>query len=185
MRKRAHRKPASKDRQPGAAMLNRIGLVVFDFDGVMTDNTVLVMQDGAEGVLCNRSDGLGIGMMKDAGIPMMVLSKEQNPVVAARCRKLKLDCLQGIDDKIGELTRIAAERSLTLDRVAYVGNDLNDVPCMAAVGLPIAVADAWPVAKRAARFITTRRGGHGAVREVCDWFLEARAKAGPDAETRP
>lgn len=165
----------SKSRTPPASLLRRIGLVVFDFDGVMTDNRVLVMQDGIEGVLCNRSDGLGIGMLRDAGVPMLVLSKEQNPVVTARCRKLKLECIQGIDDKPAALAKILAARGLTHDQVAYVGNDLNDVDCMRSVGLPIAVADAWPVAAKAAKFRTTRNGGHGAVREVCDWFLAARA----------
>lgn len=165
----------SKSRTPPASLLRRIGLVVFDFDGVMTDNRVLVMQDGTEGVMCNRSDGLGIGMLRDAGVAMLVLSKEENPVVSARCRKLKLECIQGIDDKPAALAKVLTARGLTHDQVAYVGNDLNDVACMKSVGLPIAVADAWPAAAKASKFKTTRRGGHGAVREVCDWFLAARA----------
>ena len=168
-------KPSSKRSALPKAALRKVRLLVFDFDGVMTDNRVLVMQDGTEGVMCNRSDGLGIGMLRDAGLSMLVLSKEQNPVVTARCRKLKLECLQGIDDKAAALTRILSERGLTPAQAAYVGNDLNDVPCMNLVGLPIAVADAWPIARKAAKFFTTRPGGHGAVREVCDWFLAARA----------
>ncbi|MFA6047131.1 MAG: HAD hydrolase family protein, partial [Phycisphaerales bacterium] len=156
---------------PAAARprLAKLALVVFDFDGVMTDNRVLVLQTGHEGVMCNRSDGLGIGMLKDAGIPMLVLSKEQNPVVAARCGKLKLECIQGIDDKPARLASLLRSRRIDPANVAYVGNDLNDVGCMEMVGLPIAVADAYEPALKAAKMVTTRPGGYGAVREVCDW----------------
>lgn len=166
----ARPRPAS----PPRALLRRIELLVFDFDGVMTDNRVLVMEDGREGVFCNRSDGLGLGMLRDAGLPMLVMSKERNPVVAARCRKLELECVQGVDDKVEELRRRCATRAVPLAHVAYVGNDVNDEACMRAVGLPIAVADAWPAARKAAKFVTARPGGYGAVREVCDWFLAAR-----------
>ena len=151
-----------------------ISLLVFDFDGVFTTNQVLVMQDGTEGVLCNRSDGLGIGMLKKSGMPMLVLSAEVNPVVAARCRKLNLDCVQGEADKLGALKRILKERNLDPKTVAYVGNDVNDVPCMQHVGFPISVADSWPSVHAHAKRTTTRPGGHGAVREVCEWFLEAK-----------
>ncbi len=159
---------------PAPVDLARIQLLVFDFDGVWSNNQVLVMQDGTEGVLCNRSDGLGLEMLRKNGMAMMVLSKEANPVVAARCRKVKIECLQGIDDKLTELRRISTERSVPLSAIAYVGNDLNDVECMKAVGLPIAVADAFPQALAAAAVITSRPGGNGAVREVCEWFLRAR-----------
>ncbi|CAG1001468.1 3-deoxy-D-manno-octulosonate 8-phosphate phosphatase (KDO 8-P phosphatase) [Phycisphaerales bacterium] len=161
---------------PSPALIKRIALVVFDFDGVMTDNTVLVMQDGTEGVLCNRSDGLGIGLMKDAGFSMLVISKEQNPVVSARCRKLGLECMQGVDDKPAALARVLQDRGLSPAHAAYVGNDVNDVECMRMVGMPVAVADAWPAALKAAKFVTKRPGGHGAVREVCEWFLGARGR---------
>ncbi len=159
----------------GRAMtpLERVRLVAFDFDGVWSNNQVLVMQDGTEGVLCNRSDGLGLGMLRAAGMAMVVLSKEENPVVAARCRKLQIPCRQGLDDKLTVLAGIAADREITLAEVAYVGNDVNDVPCMRAVGVPIAVADAYPEAIAAAALLTGRRGGDGAVREVCGWFLGA------------
>lgn len=156
--------------------LAALRLVVFDFDGVMSNNQVLVLQDGTEGVLCNRSDGLGVEMLHGAGVAMLVLSKEQNPVVAARCRKLRIECLQGIDDKVAELVRVLDERSIPPSAVAYVGNDVNDVGCMKMVGLPIAVADAYPQAVRVARLVTGRPGGHGAVREVCEWILAARQR---------
>lgn len=161
--------PTHSDRD----LLRSIRLIVWDFDGVWTDNRVLVLEDGTEGVMCNRSDGLGIGMLSKAGMAMLVLSKETNPVVSARCRKLSVDCMQGIDDKASVLRKLAETRGIDLRQICYVGNDLNDLPCMQVVGLPIAVADAWPAVMPAAKFITTRNGGHGAAREVCDWFLGA------------
>ncbi|MFZ4576366.1 MAG: KdsC family phosphatase [Phycisphaerales bacterium] len=172
------KKPPARARTRGVtrAELAAVQMLVFDFDGVMTDNRVLVMQDGTEGVLCNRSDGMGIGMMRDAGVPMMVISKEENPVVAARCRKLKLECMQGVDDKLPALLGVLEQRGFAPERVAYMGNDINDLPCMMRVGLPIAVADAYPQVLGVARWITTRAGGFGAVREVCDRFLAARAQ---------
>jgi len=154
-----------------------IRLLIFDFDGVMTDNRVLVMQDGTEGAVCNRSDGLGIGNLKEESIKngwnlsMMVMSKERNPVVGKRCEKLKLECRQGIDDKLSELQRVIQERGISLGQVAYVGNDINDLACMRVVGLPIAVGDAYPPVLAVAKGVTTKLGGHGAVREVCDWFI--------------
>lgn len=160
------------------ARLAGIRLVVFDFDGVMTDNRVLTLQDGTEGVFCDRSDGLGIGLLARTGIGAMVLSKEPNPVVAARCRKLKLECVQGIDDKLPELKRQLEARGLKPAQVAYVGNDVNDEACMAHVGLPIAVADAYPGAMRLAVLVTQKLGGRGAVREVCEWLIGAQKGRG-------
>lgn len=161
-------------RQPQVPV-SEVRLLIFDFDGVWSNNQVLVLQDGTEGVLCNRSDGLGLELLRHRGLPMMVVSKEANPVVAARCRKVKIECRQGIDDKLAELNRISAERQIPLRNMAYVGNDVNDVPCMEAVGLSIAVADAYPEAMAVASVVTSRRGGDGAVREVCQWFLSSQA----------
>lgn len=157
------------------ALLRGIELLVFDFDGVMTDNRILVFDDGREAVLCNRGDGLGLEMLRKAGVPLAVISKEINPVVGARCTKLKIPYLQGVEDKLAELTRIVRERGLDLSRVAYVGNDVNDLECMHAAGVAIAPADAHPDALLAADVVTAAPGGFGAVREVCDLLLAARA----------
>lgn len=157
--------------------LASVRFVVFDFDGVWTDNRVMVMQDGTEGVLCDRSDGLGLEMLRESGMGMLVLSKERNPVVAARCAKLKIECVQGIDDKLSALTSICLDRGIPLEATAYVGNDVNDVACMRAVGVPVAVADAYPQAIAAAVLVTNRPGGRGAVREVCQWILQAKGPA--------
>ncbi len=159
--------------------LSGIRLLVLDFDGVLTDNRVLVHQDGSEAVRCDRSDGMGIERLRAGGrVEAVVLSKETNPVVAARCRKLKLECAQGQDDKLPELKKMAAARGLTASQVAYVGNDVNDLEAMAWCGTAIAVADAYPRVLAAADLVTRRPGGRGAVREVCDLLLAQQPDRG-------
>lgn len=162
-----------------AALLRRLKLIVLDFDGVLTDNRVIVLQDGTEAVVCNRSDGLGISTVRNLGVEFLVMSKEQNPVVQARCTKLGLPCISGCDDKAGRLRIETDRKGIDLAEVAYVGNDINDVSCLEIVGLPVCVADAWPVALEHARLITRRRGGEGAVREFCDLVVAARRPAAP------
>ena len=149
-------------------------LVVFDFDGVMTDNRVRVHQSGDEAVWCHRGDGLGIARMKDAGFEVVVLSTETNPVVAARCRKLTIEAVHGCDDKLHALEELARERKVSPAQIAYVGNDVNDLACMQWVGWPIAVADAVPEVRAVARWVTRAPGGGGAVREVADRLLASR-----------
>jgi YrbI family 3-deoxy-D-manno-octulosonate 8-phosphate phosphatase len=146
----------------------RVGAVVFDFDGVFTDNRVLVHEDGAESVLCNRSDGWGIGELRATGVPMVVISTEQNPVVSARCRKLGLECVQNARDKAAELERWLNDRAIPPSSVVFVGNDVNDVDCMKMVGCSVVVADAHPSVKRIADIVLSSPGGRGAVRELTD-----------------
>lgn len=157
-----------------ATVSRRLKLLVFDFDGVMTDNRVWVLEDGREAVACWRSDGLGLSALHASGIECYVLSTERNPVVGARCRKLKLEYEQGCDDKPEALRRLVAERGLSMAEVAYMGNDVNDLECLQMVGLPIIVQDAHPSVHRAARWRTKAPGGQGAVREVCDVLVAAR-----------
>ena len=148
-----------------------IKLLVFDFDGVMTDNRVLVDQDGREAVFCHRGDGYGIGLVKKTGLDVMVLSTEPNPIVMHRCKKLKIPCVHNCPDKLTAMKEIAQEKELMAEQIAFVGNDLNDLEVMQWVGLPIAVADAMPAILAVAKRVTERVGGDGAVREVCEWFL--------------
>jgi YrbI family 3-deoxy-D-manno-octulosonate 8-phosphate phosphatase len=162
-----------------AARLAAIRLLVFDFDGVMTDNRVVVFEDGREGVLCSRGDGMGMDRLRAAGLAVAVISKEGNPVVTARCRKLKIPCVQGVGDKLPVLSGVVAEQGIGLDDVAYMGNDINDLECMQAVGLAIAPADAEPEILRIAGLVTIAKGGFGAVREIADLIVAARA-AEPD-----
>jgi len=143
-------------------------LVVFDFDGVMTDNRVWVGEHGDERVACNRSDGLGLDRLRRLGVECFVLSTETHPVVAARCRKLGLPFEHGVGDKPSRLRELLRGRGLTPSQVVYVGNDINDVDCLRLAGCGVAVADAHSDALRAADITLTRAGGHGAVRELCD-----------------
>lgn len=150
-----------------------IGLVAFDFDGVMTDDRAIVLQDGTEGVLVHRGDGLGIENLRQAGVPMLVLSKERNLVVAARCAKLQIPVLQGVNDKWDILSKQLEHDNIDPSSVVYVGNDINDLGCFARVGFSVAVADADPKVLVAADMILSKSGGHGAVREISDLLLSA------------
>ena len=151
--------------------LKDIDLVVFDFDGVMTDNAVWIMEDGTELVRCNRSDGWGLARMRDAGIEMLVLSTEKNHVVAARCAKLGIPVVQGVGDKGMVLSSILADRGIDPNRVVYVGNDINDAECLQIVGTSVVAADAHPSVMPLATVVLTHAGGHGAVRELSDLIL--------------
>ncbi len=156
-----------------AEQARRVRLLVFDFDGVFTDNAVYVDETGRESVRCWRGDGLGLEKLRRLELPVLVLSTEVNPVVAARCRKLRLPCIQGQADKLAALREEAARRGVGLEAIAYAGNDANDAGCLGAVGLPVIVADAHPSVRHLARLVTTQSGGRGAVREICDWFAAA------------
>jgi YrbI family 3-deoxy-D-manno-octulosonate 8-phosphate phosphatase len=159
-----------------ARLPERIALLVLDFDGVMTDNLVHVDQAGQESVSCSRADGMGLAALRDRGLPILVISKEQNVVVQARCRKLQLPCLSGIDAKLPALRAYCAQHGYALEHTVYVGNDVNDLECLAAVGCSVAVADAHPEALQASHLILNAPGGRGAVRELCDLILEQLAK---------
>lgn len=156
-----------------AEMLRRVRLVAFDFDGVFTDNTVWVDENGVESVRCWRGDGLGLAELRRIGVHTFVISTEANPVVGARCRKLGVPCHQACADKLGTLRRVAAELGCSLEQTAYVGNDVNDRGCLEGAGVAIVVADAHPDVRLLAAYTTQARGGRGAVREVCDLLRSA------------
>ncbi|MEQ9461671.1 MAG: HAD hydrolase family protein [Phycisphaeraceae bacterium] len=154
-----------------------VAALICDFDGVLTDNRVIVREDGLESVVCDRSDGLGLQMVRDSGVAVGVLSKERNPVVSARCKKLGVACIQGIDDKLPVLRKWAEEHGVKMEHLVYIGNDVNDVECLKAAGCGVAVADAYDVAMEASDFVLERSGGYGAVRELCDLILARNAQA--------
>lgn len=162
--------PRALDAASLARIIRTIRLIAFDFDGVFTDNMVYVFEDGREAVRCIRSDGIGLSKLTSVGVATVIISTETNPVVGARSRKLGIHCVQGCSDKRSALDNLASEMGLALAQVAFVGNDVNDLPCLVAVGLPIAVKDAHPDVLPYARYQTRTPGGHGAVREVCDLF---------------
>jgi len=149
-------------------------LVVFDFDGVFTDNAVYTDENGKEQVRCSRADGFGLQLLRKANVDTLVLSTEENPVVSARCRKLKLECIQGCPDKAAAFKELCELRAIKPETVAFVGNDINDLEIMRCVGFPIAVADAYPEVIAAAIWKTTKPGGFGAVREFCEHVYSAK-----------
>lgn len=148
-----------------------IDAVVMDFDGTQTDDRVLIDSEGREIVAVHRGDGLGIAALRRADLRMLILSTEVNPVVAARARKLRLPVLHGIDRKDLALKEWCEAQGIAPERVLYVGNDVNDLPCFGLVGWPVAVAGAHDHVRDAARVVTTAAGGHGAIREIAAWIL--------------
>lgn len=151
--------------------ISNVKLIVFDFDGVMTDNRVIINEHGEESVIVNRADGLGINMLREHGFSMIILSTEENCVVEARARKLKLNVLQGINDKAVALRDYCAHNKIGLDSVLYVGNDINDFAVMEIVGIRVAPADAHNDIKNIADINLKTLGGRGVVRELADILL--------------
>jgi len=148
-----------------------ISALVLDFDGVFTDNHVVVREDGLESVRCHRGDGWGLSGLKAMGLPLLVISSEKNPVVAARCDKLGLPYAQAIEDKLTTLTDWTREHGISLESLVYLGNDVNDLACLEAVGCGVVVNDAHPEVVPSAQMVLERRGGQGAIRELADLIL--------------
>lgn len=155
-------------------VLSKIKILFLDFDGVLTDGYVYIDEDGKEMVRCSRRDSLGLGMLRSKGVTAVVVSKETNAVVAERCKKLMIECFYGVDNKAVFLRGYLDRWQILPAQAAYVGDDVNDLEAMRAVGAPIAVGDAVPEIKRIALYVTKKKGGEGAVREVCDLILKAK-----------
>jgi len=150
----------------------RVRLLLMDFDGVLSDDLVLTDQDGRESLRCSRSDGFGLSLLREkTDIQAAVLSREENPVVSARCRKLKLEVYQGVRQKDQALKALIQARGWNPAEILYLGNDLPDLPVLPQVGYFAAPADAHPDVLRRADLILKHRGGRGAVREICERLL--------------
>lgn len=162
-----------------------VDAVVLDFDGTQTDDRVLIDADGREIVAVHRGDGLGVARLRRAGVDLLILSTEQNPVVAARARKLQVPVLHGIDRKDIALKQWCDERGIAPERVLYVGNDVNDLPCFHLAGWPVAVASAHDSVRAAARAVTATPGGEGAIREIAAWLLGPHLDTPETARTSP
>jgi len=155
--------------------LDRIRLLVLDVDGVMTDGRLYYGAGGEVLKVFHVHDGLGIKLVMDAGVKVSILSGRTSEALAARCRELGIEHYeQGCDDKVAALDRLLERLRLTAADALCVVDDTSDLPLMRKVGHAVAVADANDEVRRAADRVTTARGGHGAVREVCDWLLDAR-----------
>jgi 3-deoxy-D-manno-octulosonate 8-phosphate phosphatase (KDO 8-P phosphatase) len=153
-----------------------VKLVAFDFDGVFTDNSVYVGQDGTESVKCCRSDGLGLTRLSELGIKMIIISTEKNPVVSIRADKLNIPVIQAVGNKAEVLSIYCEKMKVSLNETIFVGNDINDIPAFKIVGMPIAVADSYPEILPYTQYTTKKQGGKGAVREVCDLIYDVRRK---------
>ena len=152
----------------------RVDILVYDFDGVLTDNKVLVFENGQEAVLCNRADGLAMSMIKKRGIPQVIISTERNDVVLVRARKLDIPAIHGVKDKKKALADYCRANQYDLKKVVYVGNDLNDLEAMQSVGFPVAPADAHKTILRLAKCVTKAKGGGGVVREMFELLVFGR-----------
>jgi YrbI family 3-deoxy-D-manno-octulosonate 8-phosphate phosphatase len=157
-----------QEKQKLSLLPDPIHAVVLDFDGVFTDNNVLVFQDGQEAVVCSRSDGWGLAELRSLEIPILVLSTEINSIVQTRCNKLRIPCLHGIDDKVGTLVNWAHQHHLEMANIVYLGNDVNDLACLRAVGCSVVVHDAHPQVRSSAKIILDTSGGKGAIRELIE-----------------
>jgi len=155
-------------------LLESVRLAIFDFDGVFTDNRVWVNERGEEALAFSRSDGLGLRRLDEVGVQYLIVSTEPNPIVGARAVKLNAECVQGVDDKLAVLFERTEQLGVALEETAYVGNDVNDAECLRAVGVPVVPADAWSEVRPLARWVLSRSGGEGCVREFCDGVWEAQ-----------
>lgn len=157
--------------------LRSVRLVLLDFDGVLTDNRVIVSESGEESVVCSRADGIGIARLRSLGIPCCVVSSEENAVVERRCEKLGVRCFRGVKSKVGVAEALGVELGVSPGEMLFVGNDVNDLDVLRFVGLGVAVADAVPEVQQVAGMVLDRRGGFGAVREICDRIAAAKTTA--------
>ncbi len=150
--------------------LKDIKLIVYDFDGVMTDNKVYLDQNSNEMVRVNRSDGLAIAIIKEMGIKQIIISTEENPVVSVRAKKLKIKCFHNIDNKKNELKRYCSNNNIDLSEVVYAGNDVNDLEAMQICGCTFCPADAHMNIKKISDYVLKSNGGDGVIREMLDFI---------------
>ena len=152
----------------------KINLIVYDFDGVMTNNKVYIDQNGIEMVVVNRADGLGISEIKKIGIEQIIISTEKNPVVTARARKLDVPCAQGISNKKDYLIDYCNKNNIDIARVAFVGNDINDKDAMKIAGITFSPSDAHPSIRSITDHVLKSKGGDGVAREILDYIIQER-----------
>ena len=158
-----------------AARCGKVRALVLDVDGVMTDGKLTFLPDNRETKTFHVRDGLGIQLLIAAGLHVAVISGRESELVSRRCTELGVSVLlQGIQDKVEAVERIREHLDVTLESMAYVGDDLPDLPAFQRVGLAFAVADAAPEVRQAAHVVLRTNGGHGAVREACERVLKAQ-----------
>ncbi len=146
--------------------------IIFDFDGVLTDDKVYVDQDGREMVCCSRKDGIGFDLLRPSGIQLFIVSTERNPVVSRRGEKLKIPVIQGVPDKVSAIKELAYAHRFSLGRTLFVGNDVNDLPAMRACGMSACPADAHPIVRESVTVVLDSTGGNGVAREIAESILK-------------
>lgn len=155
----------------------KVKLIIFDVDGVLTGGHIIFGQSGEELKAFHCQDGMGISLAHRAGLKTAIITGRDSHIVRRRGDELKIgDIYQGVADKLIALGQLMEKHSLTLDQIAYVGDDINDLPVMVQVGLPCAVANAVPEVKTVARYISNRQGGSGGVRDIVEFILKAQEK---------
>ncbi len=155
----------------------KIHTIIFDFDGVFTNNKVIINEKGEESVLCDRSDGLAIELLnnlkKESGwnLELLILTRERNKVVTKRAEKLKIKCFHGIEDKLEFIKKFLVDRSLKNDGLIYLGNDINDIESMLFSGYSVSPSDANQSVLNISDLIINKKGGDGFIREFVEKFL--------------
>jgi len=152
--------------------LNDLDAIIFDFDGVLTDDRVYVDQDGREMVCCNRRDGLGFDVLRRTSLKLFILSTERNLVVSRRGEKLQVPVYQGSGNKVESLSKMSQTHGFELNRALFVGNDLNDYDAMRACGFSVCPADSHPQICDIAGVVLKANGGAGVVRELVEDVLK-------------
>ncbi len=175
------RRPTSRTQETGRtvrlAVLRLIRLFATDVDGVLTDAGMYYSESGDEWKKFNTRDGMGIKLLQRAGILTALITQEQTKLVARRAEKLAIpEVHQGAHDKLSILRDIVARHGFDLSRVAYIGDDVNDLEALRAVGFSAAPADAVPAVRKAVHYVCSKKGGEGAIREVADLILAAQAR---------
>lgn len=145
--------------------------VLFDFDGVFTDNHVYIDQNGYESVRCSRLDGFGLASLRRAGVHIAVLTTETKPIARLRCEKLKVPCFDSLDDKLQFATQYLPRLGYSLEKTIFVGNDINDLELLRNARIGVVPSDCYEHIKIPEFYITRRAGGCGCVRELCDHLL--------------
>ncbi|MGQ4880349.1 KdsC family phosphatase [Billgrantia sp. LNSP4103-1] len=155
--------------------LRRIRLLALDVDGVLTDGRLYFQADGIEIKAFHTQDGLGLKLLRRAGLQVAFLTGRDSPMVSHRAAALGVDhVFQGCEDKLAILRELCSRRGIELEQVAYCGDDLPDLAPIQRAGVGIAVPGAPSYVRALADYVTERSGGHGAVREICDLLLEAQ-----------
>lgn len=158
---------------------SNILLIVYDCDGVLTDNRVYVSEEGAEYAVFHRGDGYAIRMMKEAGFEQIILSTEVNPIVAYRAQKLQIPVVHKLADKAKALEAYCREHSIPMETVLYVGNDVNDLEAMQLAGYRVCPQDAEPEIKEICDWVSTKKGGDGVIRELYRCISQGQEESKP------